>query len=171
MNFFQFIVQDWKANKGNPKGRIILVLFRTANFFSQKRIYRYIGFPYLMFYRILVEWFFSIEIPWNVKIGKGFILYHGQATVFNNQVVIGENCTIRQSTTIGNKTYEGGLTSKSPVIGNNVDIGCSVIIIGDITIGDNAKIGAGSVVVKNVSNNSVVVGNPAREINSTKKSL
>jgi putative colanic acid biosynthesis acetyltransferase WcaB len=167
MWFFPFIFQDWEANKGNPKGRIILLLFRTANFFAKRNIYKYLGFLYLLFYKILVEWFFSIEIPWNTRIGKNFILYHGQATVLNNQVIIGENCIIRQCTTIGNKTLTDGSISDSPIIGNNVEIGCTVIIIGDITIGNNVKIGAGSVVIKNIPDNVVVVGNPARIIGST----
>jgi putative colanic acid biosynthesis acetyltransferase WcaB len=163
MNFFEFIFQDWRANKGNIKGRIILLLFRIANFCSTRRIYYYIGFPYLLFYRILVEWFFSIEIPWNTKIGRNLHLYHGQALVMTNQVVIGENCTLRQSTTIGNKQLPGGGFSSSPVIGNNVDIGSNVCIIGNVNIGNGVKIGCGAVVVKNASPYSVVTGNPGVE--------
>ena len=163
MNFFEFIFQDWKANKGNIKGRIILLLFRVANFCSTRKIYYYIGFIYLLFYRILVEWFFSIEIPWNTRIGKNLRLFHGQALVMNNQVVIGDNCTLRHCTTIGNKQLPGGNFSKSPVIGNNVDIGSNACIIGDIVIGDHSLIGSGAVVVKNVSPYCVVTGNPGVE--------
>ncbi len=163
MSFFKFVFQDWHANRGNAKGRVILVLFRMANFCSTRKIYYYIGFPYLMFYRILVEWFFSIEIPWNTKIGKNLALYHGQALVMTNQVIIGENCTLRQCTTIGNKQLKDGGFSTSPVIGNNVDIGSNVCIIGGITIADHVKIGCGSVVVKDVSAYSTVTGNPGVE--------
>jgi len=163
MNYFQFIFQDWKINKGNTKGRIILLLFRIANFCTKKKIYYYWGIPYLVFYKILVEWFFSIEIPWKVQIGKDFILYHGQALVINDRVVIGKNCTIRQSTTIGNKILQDGSSSASPVLGNNVDVGSNVCIIGDIYIKDNVKIGCGAVVTKNISGNCIVVGNPAVE--------
>jgi putative colanic acid biosynthesis acetyltransferase WcaB len=163
MNFFQFVFQDWRVNKGNPKGRIILVLFRVANFCSTRRIYYYIGFFYLLFYKILVEWFFSIEIPWNIKIGRNLHLYHGQALVISNEVVIGENCTLRQSTTIGNKQVANGGFSKSPVIGNFVDVGSNACIIGPITIGDYVKVGSGTVVVKSVSPHSIVIGNPGVE--------
>ncbi|WCT10726.1 serine acetyltransferase [Mucilaginibacter jinjuensis] len=160
MNFFEFIFQDWRVNKGNVKGRIILLLFRIANFCSTRKIYYYIGFIYLLFYRILVEWFFSIEIPWNVKIGKNLSLFHGQALVMTNQVVIGHNCTLRQSTTIGNKQLANGNYSTSPIIGNYVDIGSNVCIIGSITINDNVLIGSGAIVVKDVPPYSTVTGNP-----------
>ena len=67
-------------------------------------------------------------------------------------------------TTIGNKELRNGSFSKSPVIGDNVNIGSNVCIIGPISIGTNVIIGAGSVVTKDVPSNSVVVGNPARII-------
>jgi len=162
MSFFEFVFQDWRANKGNIKGRIILVLFRTANFCSTRRIYYYIGFIYLLFYRILVEWFFSIEIPWSTRIGKNLRVFHGQALVMTNQVIIGENCTLRQCTTIGNKQLPGGGFSRSPIIGNHVDIGNNASIIGPVTIGDHVLIGSGAVVVKDVPAYSVAVGNPAQ---------
>lgn len=161
MSFFQFIVQDWKVNKKNPKGRIIMFLFRIANFCSTRKVYYYLGFLYLMFYRVVVEWMFSTEIPWNVKIGKNLTLFHGQALVMNNKVVIGDNCTLRHCTTLGNKQLHDGNFSGSPVIGNNVDIGSNVCIIGDIHIGDNVKIGCGAVVIKSVPANHIAVGNPA----------
>jgi putative colanic acid biosynthesis acetyltransferase WcaB len=160
MSFFTFIFQDWKANHGNAKGRIILLLFRIANFCARRKIYHYLGFPYLVFYRILVEWFFSIEIPWNTRIGKNLKIYHGQSLVMTNQVIIGENCTLRQCTTIGNKQLRGGGFSASPVIGNHVDIGSNVCIIGDVTIQDHVNIGCGAIVVKSVPPYSVVTGNP-----------
>jgi putative colanic acid biosynthesis acetyltransferase WcaB len=167
MSFFKFIFQDWHANRGNAKGRVILLLFRMANFCSTRKVYYYIGFPYLMFYRILVEWFFSIEIPWNTKIGKNLALYHGQALVMTNQVVIGENCTLRQCTTIGNKQLKNGGFSTSPVIGNHVDVGSNVCIIGGVTIADYVKIGCGAVVVKDISAYSTVTGNPGVERKQT----
>jgi putative colanic acid biosynthesis acetyltransferase WcaB len=161
MSFFQFVVQDWKVNKANPKGIIIMLFFRTANFCSTRKIYYYIGFPYLIFYRFFVEWLFSVEIPWNVKIGKNLTLFHGQALVINNKVVIGDNCTLRHCTTIGNKQLKDHSFSRSPVIGNNVDIGSNVCIIGDISIGDNVKIGCGAVVINSIPKDHIAVGNPA----------
>jgi len=153
------IFQDWSANKNNIKGRLVMVLFRLAVVIRQSKVLLVPFFLYLVFYRFFVEWVLGIEIPWNVKIGSALKLYHGQGTVINPGTVIGDNCTIRQNTTIGNKN-----NGASPVIGNYVDIGANVCIIGEIEIGNNVVIGAGSVVVKNIPANCVVVGNPARMI-------
>jgi len=169
MNFFQFIFQDWHANKGNVKGRLFLLLFRIANFCACGKVYFYIGLPYLIFYKIFVQWLFTLEIPWNVKIGKNLAIYHGQALILNKDVIIGENCTLRHCTTIGVKQDLDGGSGNAPVLGNNVDVGNNVCVIGDILIGDNVKIGSGSVVVKSITANCIVAGNPAvvkRVINS-----
>jgi putative colanic acid biosynthesis acetyltransferase WcaB len=169
MSFLTFIFQDWKANKGNPKGRTIMFFFRVANFCSTRRIYFYLGLPYLVFYKILVEWFFTVEIPWNVRIGKNLILYHGQSLVMNSDVVIGENCTLRHCTTIGHKQLKSGGFSGSPVIGNDVDLGSNVCIIGKIHIGNNVKIGCGAVVTKSIADDQTAVGNPAVILNERER--
>lgn len=157
-----FIFQDWKAN--TTKGKLILVLFRVANIGTKNKFYYYIGYPYRLFYTLMVEWILGVELNWKTKAGKGLMLHHGQALVVNGSTVLGTNCSLRQSTTIGNKELPDGSFSTSPIIGNNVDIGSNVSIIGPISIGDNVKIGSGSVVIKNVSSNCIVVGNPAKEI-------
>lgn len=122
------------------------------------------GSPILIAYRIFVEWILGCEIPFRTKIGKSLRLYHGQSLTINNETIIGSRCTLRQSTTIGNKELSTQGWSGSPVIGNNVDIGSNVVIIGPITIGDNVRIGAGSVVTKDVQPNVVIAGNPAKII-------
>jgi putative colanic acid biosynthesis acetyltransferase WcaB len=169
MNFFSFVFQDWAANKDSAKGRVIMLLFRIANFCNTRKIYRYLGIPYRVFYKILVEWFFSIEIPWNIKAGKGLRIYHGQGLVINTQVVIGNYCTLRHCTTIGNKQKADGSFTGSPVLGDHVDVGSNTCIIGDLHIGDHSTIGCGSVVTKNVLPNAVVAGNPAKELQKSPK--
>lgn len=157
-----YIFQDWSTNQNNIKGRIVLAMYRLAHLATRNRITFLLLIPYLVFYKVMVEWFLGIEIPYTARIGKNLFLAHGQALVVIHGATIGDNCVLRQSTTIGIKRYADGTFSACPVIGNNVEIGSNVCIIGDIRIGNNVKIGAGSVVVKNIPDNSIVVGNPAR---------
>ncbi|RRB04223.1 serine O-acetyltransferase [Larkinella rosea] len=158
------LFQDWQRNQGNIKGRLVCIAFRLATTATANKLLFIILIPYLILYRIFVEWFLGIEIPYKTKTGKGLIIYHGQALVVNDGSVIGENCTLRHSTTIGNKQLSDNTFSKCPVIGNNVDIGSNVCIIGPIRIGNSVTIGAGSVIVKDIPDYAVVVGNPARII-------
>lgn len=101
-------------------------------------------------------------IPYNAKIAGGLVPMHPYATYLNADS-IGENLTVLQCTTLGMKN---GLR---PTIGNNVTLGAHVCIVGGVTIGDNVQIGAGSVVVKDIPDNCVAVGNPARIIKQTNK--
>jgi len=156
-----YIFQDWTANKGNTKGRIIMLLFRMANYGTKSRAYYILAIPHLIFYKFFVEWVLGVGIPWDLRIGRNCKLYHGQSLIINSSVSIGENCTLRHCTTIGNKQLGNGLFSKGPAIGNYVDIGSNVCIIGDIKIGSNVRIGSGSVVVKDVGDDCTAVGNPA----------
>ena len=158
------IFQDWRANRGNPKGKLVMLLFRTAHLLRQSKLTFLLFLWYFVLYRIGVEWFLCIELPWKTRIGPGFRVDHGQALVINDGTVFGANCTVRNSTTIGNKRLEDGSYSRAPRFGDRVDIGANAIIIGPITIGNDVMIGAGAVVLKDVPPNSVVVGNPGRII-------
>lgn len=93
------------------------------------------------------------------EIGGGLFLQHAHSTEINAQS-IGNNCQIWQNVTIGVK-HSGG---PSPIIGNNVKICAGACVLGGITIGDNVTIGANAVVLKDVPDNSIAVGVPAKVI-------
>jgi len=162
MSFFAYLFQDWQSNRKNFKAQLVLFLFRLVQLINRSMILKVIFILYLLLYRYWVDWVWGIELPRKLKVGKRLSLYHGHALVINQGVVIGDNCTLRNSTTIGHKKLSDGSFSKCPRIGNNVDIGANVCIIGDIVIGDNVIIGAGSVVTKSFPSDCTVVGNPAR---------
>jgi putative colanic acid biosynthesis acetyltransferase WcaB len=147
----------------NSKGTIFLYCFRVSAFFRKNLFLKVVGFPIRLFYQFFVQWVLGIDIPDSTKIGNNFNLYHGCGIVINEKTIICDNVTIRQCTTIGNSSAFSGC----PVIGDNVDVGANVVIIGPISIGKNCTIGAGSVLTKNIPSNSVVVGNPARIIKTT----
>ena len=166
MKVVHYIFQDWAANKSNIKFRLVLALFRLCHLISRKnKLIIILGLPFLLLYRVGVEWILGVEIPYKTRIGKSLRVFHGQALIVHPRTIIGDNCTLRQSTTLGqNKEPADGVSSGCPVLGNNVDVGSNVVIIGPVTIGDNVTIGAGSVVVKDIRENSRVVGNPARPL-------
>jgi putative colanic acid biosynthesis acetyltransferase WcaB len=156
---------DWEANRGNPKGQLILALFRLAHAIrALPDPWWLLGAPYLVFYRLQVEWVLGVELRYKTKIGAGLRLFHAQALVVHEGTIIGRNCILRQSTTIGSKTLRDGAESGCPVLGDGVDVGSNAVILGPIKIGDGALIGAGSVVVKDIPAKAVVAGNPARII-------
>lgn len=165
-DFIKEVFQDWGINQDTSlKSRCALSLFRLVQ--STKQLSGYLAYftPFIRgIYQIFVEWILGIELPWDTPVGRNLKLHHGVALVVNHETIIGDNCILRHATTIGNKKLPDGSSSASPKIGNNVDIGSNVVIIGPISIGDNSVIGAGSVVVKDVPPNAIVVGNPARVI-------
>ncbi len=103
-----------------------------------------------------------IEIHPGATIGRRFFVDHGNGVVIGETSVIGDDVTIYQGVTLGGTGKEKG--KRHPTIGNGVVIGAHAIVLGNINIGDNSRIGAGAVVTKSVPPNSTVVGNPARVV-------
>ena len=145
-------------------------------------ILTYAGFHALLAYRIshwlkvhgvpilprvlsqLARWLTGVEIHPSAKIGTGFFIDHGMGVVIGETAEIGDYVTLFQGVTLGGTGKERG--KRHPTLGNHVVVGAGAKILGGITIGDNVKIGANSVVLKNVSPNSTVIGVPGRVIKS-----
>jgi len=158
---------DLARNKGNTKGLLIVVVFRSCNYLYLNKsnpIFFLFGVPFILFYKILVEYFLSIGLPLGLTAEGGLVIYHGQGLVVHEKTKLGANVTLRQNTTIGSKALVGD--GPTPVIGDNVNVGANSLIIGGITIGNGSVVGAGSVVIKDVPPESIVAGNPARIIRS-----
>ena len=100
----------------------------------------------------------GIEIHPGAKIGRGLFIDHGHGVVIGETAVVGDNVTLYQGVTLGGTGKESG--KRHPTIGNNVMISAGAKVLGSFKIGDNSKIGAGSVVLKEVPPNSTVVGIP-----------
>ncbi len=140
----------------------------------------YPGFHAMLFYRVshklwthkfylpgrfishLGRFFTGIEIHPGAKIGRGFFIDHGMGVVIGETAEIGENCTLYHQVTLGGTSW--AKEKRHPTLGNNVVVGSGAKILGPFTVGDNAKIGSNSVVVKEVPINATVVGVPGRVV-------
>jgi len=104
----------------------------------------------------------GIEIHPGATIGKGLFIDHGIGVVIGETAEIGDNVTLYQGVTLGGTGKEKG--KRHPTVGSNVMISAGAKVLGSFTIGDNSKIGAGSVVLSEVPPNSTVVGVPGRVV-------
>ena len=102
----------------------------------------------------------GIEIHPAARIGPGLFIDHGMGVVIGETAEVGENVTLLQGVTLGGTSLKR--EKRHPTLGNNVVVGAGAKIIGGFKIGDGSRIGAGSVVVREVPTNSVVVGVPGR---------
>ncbi|QQZ07244.1 serine O-acetyltransferase [Heyndrickxia oleronia] len=108
------------------------------------------------------RFFTGIEIHPGAKIGRRFFIDHGMGVVIGETCEIGDNVTVFQGVTLGGTGKEKG--KRHPTIKDNALIATGAKVLGSITVGENSKIGAGSVVLKNVPPNSTVVGIPGRVV-------
>ena len=107
----------------------------------------------------------GIEIHPGAKIGRGVFIDHGMGVVIGETSEIGDRCLLYQGVTLGGTGKDSG--KRHPTLQENVVVGAGAKVLGAINIGSNTRIGAGSVVVKNVEKNSTVVGIPGRVVHQS----
>jgi len=107
----------------------------------------------------------GIEIHPGAKIGKGVFIDHGMGVVIGETSEIGDRCLLYQGVTLGGTGKDSG--KRHPTLQENVVVGAGAKVLGAIQIGSNTRIGAGSVVVKNVEKDSTVVGIPGRVVHQS----
>lgn len=120
-----------------------------------------IGLKWLArFLSAISRWLTGIEIHPGAKIGRRFFIDHGMGVVIGETTEIGDDCTLYQGVTLGGTSWNKG--KRHPTLGNNVVIGAGAKVLGPFKVGDNARIGSNSVVIKEVPANATVVGVPGR---------
>ena len=147
-----------------------LFLHRISNFFWKAKFY--------LFARVISQssrFLTGIEIHPAASIGKNFFIDHGMGVVIGETSVIEDNVTLYHSVTLGGispsiKSDEQRGIKRHPTLKNNVIVGSGAQVLGPIVIGENAKVGANAVVTHDVPKDAVMVGIPAKNINTKSKS-
>jgi serine O-acetyltransferase len=160
------VLEDLKTQREGLLGlgfwALLVYRFGHARFVIRNKIIRA---PWTIVYVILsklVEIFCGITIGSAAKIGRRFCIEHHGCIVIHGNSVIGDDCLIRHGVTLGNTGYDDPYGA--PTIGNRVQIGAGAKILGRISIGDGAIIGANAVVIRDVPEGTAVGGVPARAL-------
>jgi len=139
------------------------VLIHRVSHYLWQRGFRYPA-RYMSF---LGRWLTGIEIHPGAQIGRRFFIDHGMGVVIGETAVIGDDCTLYHGVTLGGTTWHKG--KRHPTLKNGVVIGAGAKVLGPIEIGEGARVGSNSVVVKPVPDGVTVVGIPAHLIDAKKK--
>ncbi|MBR3811614.1 MAG: serine O-acetyltransferase [Agathobacter sp.] len=171
----------------NIKEEINIIRERDPAIHSNWEVLLYPSFKAVMMYRTAHKWYVNghyfwarwlsqkavrktgIEIHPGAQIGKGLFIDHGSGVIIGETTIIGDNCTLYQGVTLGGTGKEQG--KRHPTLGNNVMVSAGAKVLGSFTIGDNCKIGAGSVVLEEVPPNCTVVGIPGRVVRRNNNSV
>lgn len=153
----------------DPAARNRAEVFLTYSGFHAICMYRFAHFLYLHNYKLCASivsqfsrFLTGIEIHPAAKIGSGVFIDHGAGVVIGETAEIGNDCTIYQGVTLGGTGKDKG--KRHPTLKNGVMVAAGAKILGPFTVGKHAKIGAGSVVLKEVPDNATVVGVPGRVV-------
>lgn len=164
--FWALVAEDFRIHNRAPLSQGFWALFwhRFGNWrMGQPRAVRLLATPvYLAMFK-LTEWVCGIHLPYPVRIGRRVRLEHFGGMILVPRA-IGDECTIRQNTTMGVKHADD--RDAKPIIGRGVDIGAGAVILGAVTVGDGARIGANAVVIADVPPGATAVGVPARVVSA-----
>lgn len=140
-----------------------LLFYRVSHFFYKAKM-----FFTARFISQLARFLTGIEIHPGAKIGRGLFIDHGMGVVIGETAEIGDNVVMYHGVTLGGTGKHKG--KRHPTVGNNVLIGSGAKVLGPIKIGDNSKVGANAVVLKDIPADCTAVGIPVRVINHKKDS-
>jgi len=168
MGIFAAIRSDFRAAlERDPAARGGLDVILSYPGFHALLAYRFIHalqstrIPLLpRFLASITRFLTGVEIHPAARIGTGIFIDHGMGVVIGETTEVGDNCTIYQGVTLGGTSLAQG--KRHPTLGTNVVVGVGAAILGAIRVGDGARVGGGSVVVRDVPANATVVGVPAR---------
>lgn len=141
-----------------------LIAYRMAHY-----LYKHRFFILARLISQIARFFTGIEIHPGATIGKGLFIDHGMGVVIGETAEIGDDVMIYHGVTLGGTGKDTG--KRHPTVENNVIIGAGAKVLGPIVIGEGAKIGANSVVVKDVPSNATAVGTPAKNIVKTSATI
>lgn len=133
---------------------------RKCSYYRHRKLLKYIAFPYYKIKKNRTGQKNGFDIYEGTSIGKGLHIAHFGCLVIHADAVLGENVSLSHGVTVGQTIKDGKVLT--PVIGNNVYIAPGAKVIGGIKIGNNAAVGANAVVTRDVPENAVVAGVPAR---------
>jgi serine O-acetyltransferase len=112
----------------------------------------------------VVRFLTGIEIHPGATIGKAFVIDHGMGVVIGETAIVGDNVLLYHGVTLGGRVTKAGSTRRHPKLGDNVVVGAGALVLGAIDVADDAKIGAGAIVVENVQKGEIYASTAAKRV-------
>lgn len=167
-SLFGIVLEDLQAQREGllSAGFWVLLVYRFGHARFAIRS-KWLRLPWSIVYRVLfkvVEIVFGVTLPASATVGRRLCIEHFGGIVVHGGAKIGDDCLIRHGVTIGNRHSDR--LDEVPTLGNRVDVGAGAKILGKVTVGDGASIGANAVLLHDVPAGCTAVGVPARILGS-----
>lgn len=164
MGLWEQIKEDWIAHKRDwTKPGFRAVAVQRFGVWRMKIQPKLLRAPFSILYRALyrkIRNSYGIDLPYTVNLGRRVIIEHQNGIIIHGYCAIGDDCVIRQGVTMGNRYLDRPL--EAPKLGQRVNVGAGAKILGNLTIGDDANIGANAVVISDIPPGKTAVGIPAK---------